>query len=149
MIVNLTQHKATDDQRAAGVADVADSDGLSGLLTVPAEAIVASESVLAEFLESAAAEIVSRYVVPVVVVARRDWMRGDHGDTEILTGFPRPRFMVGGMPALMERLIPAIRRAGGEPVYSLSVRESMDAPQPDGSVRKVAVFRHIRFFAAA
>jgi hypothetical protein len=27
-------------------------------------------------------------------------------------------------------------------LYSFSTRESVDQPQPDGSVRKVAVFRH-------
>jgi len=45
------------------------------------------------------------------------------------------------MTALARRL----ESVGLKPVFAFSKRESVDQPQPDGSVRKVAVFRHIGF----
>jgi hypothetical protein len=53
--------------------------------------------------------------------------------------------MIGGAPYLMGALEKALRECGFTPVYAFSKRESIDQPQPDGSVRKVAVFRHLGF----
>jgi hypothetical protein len=53
--------------------------------------------------------------------------------------------MIGGAPYLMAPLESALRAHGITPVYAFSVRESVDQVQPDGSVRKVAVFRHAGF----
>jgi hypothetical protein len=39
----------------------------------------------------------------------------------------------------------ALRAQGFTPYYAFSVRDSVDQTQPDGSVQKVAVFRHIGF----
>jgi hypothetical protein len=39
----------------------------------------------------------------------------------------------------------ALRAHGITPLYAFSVRESVDQVQPDGSVRKVATFRHAGF----
>jgi hypothetical protein len=50
--------------------------------------------------------------------------------------------MIGGAPFLMPPLAAALARAGVEPIFAFSVRESVEQPQPDGSVRKVAIFRH-------
>ena len=53
--------------------------------------------------------------------------------------------MIGGAPFLMSALERALRSRGCVPVYAFSRRESVDQPQPDGSVRKAAVFRHLGF----
>ena len=53
--------------------------------------------------------------------------------------------MIGGAPYLMSALECALMDAGVKPMYAFSVRESVDQTQPDGSVRKVAVFRHTGF----
>jgi len=45
--------------------------------------------------------------------------------------------------------VDALRDQGIEPVYAFSVRESIEQTQPDGSVRKVNVFRHAGFVDAA
>jgi len=42
----------------------------------------------------------------------------------------------------MGALEKAIRGKGFSPVYAFSKRESEDIPQPDGSIKKVLVFRH-------
>ena len=39
----------------------------------------------------------------------------------------------------------AAQALGVPAVYAFSVRESVEQPQPDGSVRKVNVFRHVGF----
>jgi hypothetical protein len=52
------------------------------------------------------------------------------------------RAMIGGAPFLMPPLAAALHDAGVEPIFAFSVRESIEQPQPDGSVRKVAIFRH-------
>ena len=53
--------------------------------------------------------------------------------------------MIGGAPFFMESLATALRREGYCPVYAFSRRESVEQVQADGSVRKVAVFRHLGF----
>jgi hypothetical protein len=50
--------------------------------------------------------------------------------------------MIGGAPYLMAPLEVALRAHGITPLYAFSVRESVEQTQPDGSVRKIAVFRH-------
>jgi hypothetical protein len=55
------------------------------------------------------------------------------------------RVMLGGAPYLMGALEKAVRECGFTPVYAFSKRESEEIPQPDGSVRKIAVFRHLGF----
>ncbi len=50
--------------------------------------------------------------------------------------------MIGGAPYLMGPLERALRAAGIVPYYAFTRRESRDDPQPDGTVKKVAVFAH-------
>ena len=50
--------------------------------------------------------------------------------------------MIGGAPFLMGPLEAALLKDNRVPVYAFSVRESVEAPQADGSVRKANVFRH-------
>lgn len=56
--------------------------------------------------------------------------------------------LVGGAPFLMEPLCAALREAGVRPLFAFSRRESVEEALPDGSVRKVAVFRHAGWIPA-
>lgn len=56
--------------------------------------------------------------------------------------------MIGGAPCLMAPLERSLRAVGIEPLYSFSIRESVEEAQADGSVRKVDVFRHVGFIPA-
>ena len=56
--------------------------------------------------------------------------------------------MIGGAPYLMAPLETALRERGIKPLYAFSRRESVEQVQADGSVRKVAVFRHMGFVEA-
>lgn len=53
--------------------------------------------------------------------------------------------MIGGAPYLMSSLEEALYEVGIWSLYSFSVRESKEEHLPDGSVRKVNVFKHVGF----
>ena len=53
--------------------------------------------------------------------------------------------MVGGAPYFMSVLDPKLRLYEIHPLYSFSIRESIEIPQDDGSVKKTSVFKHIGF----
>ena len=54
--------------------------------------------------------------------------------------------MIGGAPFLMKELEFQLKSVGVIPLYAFSVRESVEAVQPDGSVVKTAVFKHVGFY---
>jgi hypothetical protein len=53
--------------------------------------------------------------------------------------------MIGGALWLMPALATELMDHEIEPVFAFTKRETEEQPQPDGSVRKVAVFRHAGF----
>ncbi len=124
MIINLTQHPATPEQVAAGVVDLVDGQLLE----------------LKKLLNFN--DLPSRQDVRQVASAL-GWLV----DTILPTlqkGVP-PVAMIGGAPFLMPALEEALADRGVRPVYAFSRRESVEETQPDGSVRKTAVFRHAGF----
>lgn len=130
MFLNLTQHPASAEQIAAGVVDLpaAQRQALTEALTVDAlpgrEAIEARCDYIAE-------------------LACQHGLGGDDSDDQ------HPAMaMIGGAPWMMRALEDALIACGIEPVYAFSVRESIEQTQPDGSVRKVNVFRHAGFVPA-
>lgn len=129
MIVNLTQHPATPEQVAAGVIDLA-GDHLASLklaLTFDACPPVAEICERAEFI----AELACYNGL------------GDEGDS------PLPQqAMIGGALWLMAPLATELRTRSIEPVFAFSVRAVEEQAQADGSVRKVALFRHAGFVPA-
>jgi hypothetical protein len=54
--------------------------------------------------------------------------------------------MIGGAPWMMAALESALLDAYITPLYAFSVRESVEIAQPDGSVVKTAVFKHVGFY---
>jgi hypothetical protein len=60
---------------------------------------------------------------------------------------PGDQVMLGGAPFFMEELSHSCRSVGLVPVFAFSRRESVEQMQQDGSIRKVAVFRHLGFVA--
>ena len=119
MIVNLTQHPATPDQLAAGVVDLSEPTlgALRRLLT---------------FEDLPDDGEVYRRAVAIAEIAEASGC--SHA-------------MLGGAPFLMAPLEREVAHRSIEPVYAFSRRESIEEPQPDGSVRKVNVFRHAGFVA--
>jgi hypothetical protein len=127
-IINLTQHQATPEQRATGVADLPEylRKEVSQVITFdeipsPEEMKIRAQQVVGIFRRGQ--DVLSQEgTIPVGISA-----------------------MIGGAPFFMRPLEEALLADGVEPVYAFSRRESADQPQSDGTVKKVAVFRHTGF----
>ena len=121
MILNLTQHVVTPEQKAQLVVEPRmTKEKIKKLLTF--EEIPTKEEI------NARAEKLAR--IAVSETDNKIWIT---------------HVMLGGAPFFMGALEKAVRECGFTPVYAFSKRESEEIPQPDGSVRKVQVFRHIGF----
>jgi hypothetical protein len=128
MILNLTQHNSTDEQKAQLVVEPRMCKAkIQKLLTF-------EEIPTKEEIEARASELAE------IAVSEANHYAGETDNKIWIT-----RVMIGGAPYLMGALENAVRECGFTPVYAFSKRESIDQPQPDGSVRKVAVFRHLGF----
>jgi hypothetical protein len=121
MILNLTQHKATPEQIKEGVVDLSDAarTDLAALLTF--------------------AELPSPQSVAVRAAQVAAFAQALAAGTTV---------MIGGAPFFMAPLEAALAAAGFFPVYAFSTRDSVEQTMPDGTVRKVAVFRHAGFVPA-
>lgn len=126
MILNLTQHTATPEQ---GVVEPADKATVAGLLTF--------EELPTVFDIAARARALAE-----IARAHFDAHVGYLGGGSLGAG---KCAMIGGAPFLMSALEGALTEAGIRPLYAFSLRESAETVQPDGSVRKTQVFRHIGF----
>lgn len=114
-ILNLTQHVATPEQIAQGVVNPADHAAVKAALTF-------------EELPSSA-----------VLTARAETLAMFAAQQGCKTA------LIGGAPYFMGPLERALWDKGIRPLYAFSVRETEEVAQPDGSVRKIAVFRHAGF----
>lgn len=139
-IINLTQHPATEQQVAAGVFDLPPAlrADLQNLLTF-------GELPDGQEVRDRAAQIAN---MAAMLASGSD--RGD--EAEELAANDRGQFalsaMIGGALWLMAPLAEALQEQGITPLFAFSVRGSEEHVQPDGSVRKVAVFRHAGFVPA-
>jgi hypothetical protein len=128
MILNLTQHVATDEQKAQLVVEPRmTKEKIKKLLTF-------EEIPTKEEIEARAEKLAE------IAVSEASMYAGETDNVVWIT-----RVMLGGAPYLMGALEKAVRECGFTPVYAFSQRESEEITQPDGSVRKVQVFRHIGF----
>ncbi|HSW52952.1 MAG TPA: hypothetical protein VLG93_06965 [Sulfuricaulis sp.] len=130
MILNLTQHPASADQIAVGVVDLA-GDELASLKDALTFGELPTEQEIRDRAEH------------VAELACMNGLGGDDGDDP----FPA-QAMIGGALWLMAPLAEALRARSIEPLFAFSVRETEEQKQSDGSVRKVAVFRHAGFVPA-
>ncbi len=131
MIINLTQHQATQEQFEAGVVEPANKKLIQELLTFP-------EKPGPNELEATAVALAGVAVAERVLLSRAgkgSWWWG-------------PSAMIGGAPFLMSRLIKELQEVNITPLYAFSVRESVDEPQPDGGIKKIVVFKHRGFIPA-
>lgn len=120
-VINLTQHRVTPEQAKEGIFDLSEGlrEKLVNLLTFPAD-------YCREDLEKAAEAIVE-------IVKTVDCLRA----------------MIGGLPAFMPVLEKALIKEGVAVCYARSERVSVDQAMPDGSVRKVATFKHAGLYWAS
>ena len=124
MIINLTQHPATTEQRALGVVDLAG-----------AELVALREMLTFDDLPSAA-EIEAR-AADIVELACHNGLAGEDGDDPLAR-----QAMIGGAGYLIPALERHLRGYGIEPLQAFTRREVIETTSPDGSVVKTAIFRH-------
>lgn len=124
MVLNLTQHDASPDQIEAGVLDLPEDEREAAIAWLTFEDCPLS----ADVAERAAdlAELAAMSGAWSAIGAPADGRR----------------VMLGGAPWLMAPLVAALRALHLVPVFAFSRRESVDVAQADGSVRKIASFRH-------
>jgi hypothetical protein len=116
-IINMTQHAGSADQVAAGLVEPSAEQKKEIVSSISFEEIPSLEEM--EERAQKLAEIASVY----------------------------PAAMIGGAPYFQAPLERALLLRGVKPLYAFSKRESVDEKLPDGSVRKVAVFRHAGWVA--
>lgn len=114
-ILNLTQHNATPEQREQSVVEPEDKQRVKQLLTFDNLPTADEIAGRAEALAAIAAESGAEAA------------------------------MIGGAPYLMADLETALKVQGVRPVYAFSKREVVETTQPDGTVLKKTVFRHLGF----
>ena len=119
-IINLTQHPASPEQLAAGVENL------------PTEAQAELKTLLT-FDSYNASD------VPVRAARIGELAKAANADAAL----------IGGAMWLMPPLIEYLCDNGIKPLYSFSRRVVQEEPQPDGSVKKVSVFRHEQFIDAS
>ena len=126
MLLNLTQHQAQPEQVANGVLDLeeGEKENLKSLLTF--DDLPDSKELLLRAQK-------------IAELASREFCEDD-----------RPwQAMIGGAPYLMAPLERALRARGIQPLYAFSKRESVETIQPDGTVHKKSIFRHLGFVAVS
>lgn len=116
-LINLTQHAGSTEQVSQGLIEPQDKGAVQRLLTFT------GEDILAQKIEARAESLAELALKEGATAA-----------------------LVGGLPALMGPLCAALEDRGIAPVFAHSDRVSEDQTQPDGSVKKVAIFRHQFFY---
>lgn len=117
-ILNLTQHRATPEQVAAGVQEPA------------------------EYHKNQIQELSTFDSIPT-----REMLidRADQISEIVRWKYSVNAAMIGGAPFFMPHLAKSLTSKGITPLYAFSRRESVEEEQPDGSIKKLSVFRHIGF----
>lgn len=116
-IINLTQHPATPEQKEAGVLDL---EGESLLMLQ---------------------ELLTFNDIPT----EKELMLQSSQIALIAKSRLANKAMIGGAPFFMVFMHMALLREGITPVYAFSRRESIEEIQPDGTVKKLSIFKHIGF----
>lgn len=119
-IINLTQHISAQEQLEEGVVDLpeAQRNKLQQLLTF------------------------DRLPQGSLIAARA----ADIADIAVANGATHA--MIGGAPFLMAQLEAALKAQGVQPLYAFSKRVVEEHIEPNGTVKKTAVFRHEGFVHA-
>ena len=131
-ILNLTQHVATPEQKAQGVVDL-DEDRRKILTNLLIFEEIPS---LYELKERA-------FLIANLCYGEAPdyYLPHEEEGGALLYNYA----MIGGAPFFMSTLEKELLRRGITPLYAFSKRESIEELQPDGSVWKTQVFRHVGF----
>lgn len=132
-ILNLTQHNATAEQRAAGVYDWEQSSLVPGHLVRE----------LLTFNDLPTPELIRQRAEQLADIANLHRNRTDESAAPGAFAV-----MIGGAPFLMGPLEAALREMDITVLYAFSERVSVDVTGDDGSVTKTSRFVHRGFVEA-
>lgn len=133
VIINLTQHVATEEQRENGVVEINDK----ALKKVLVDALNFYKQPTRQDIE-VTAKMIAKIADTYLVYLTKAGIEIDKSKREA-------KAMIGGAPYLMSALENYLEEAGITPVYAYSKRVSEELHLEDGSVQKVNVFKHIGF----
>ena len=137
VILNLTQHTATPEQREAGVYDPKTPEDIKAALTF-------NELPSKQEIETKALTLAALAVKEVFHQVLEDRPASEEM-LDIESQMLGMRVMIGGAPYLMAPLEKALRDANLTPVYAFSKRESVEVILDNGDVRKTNIFKHLGF----
>ena len=147
MILNLTQHIASEDQRVEFVVDLAD-EARATLI----EALTFSDLPTGSEISSRCDVIYNLVLEEIqkldsrLSLDEKDSQRNYIIDEKAVKDM-QFSFMIGGAPYLMGPLAEELANIG-TPIYAYSKRVSAETTKPDGSVVKTNVFKHLGFIPA-
>jgi len=145
VILNLTQHNATEEQKKAGVIDLPQlyQERLKTLLTFnelpDCEEIKKRAEAIGNLVEEFLTDKLSPIRDEVREIMQLDVGRRINEFKKLGLGF-----MIGGAPYLMSALEEELKYFG-IPLYAFTKRVVEEIKKEDGSVEKKAVFRHEGF----
>jgi hypothetical protein len=141
VVLNLTQHKATKDQKEAGVIDLPESyrKKIMGLLTF--NEIPDCDEIHGRAIRLV--DVVEEFLTDEMSPVRDEFMQvvANHYEGVEDLGLA---FMIGGAPFFMSELQRELNKIG-TPLYAFSKREVIETVNDNGEVLKSSVFRHIGF----
>ena len=138
VILNLTMHTATPEQREAGVYNpLLHIEAIKEALTFNALPTQQEIEVKALSLASMAAEEVYWQLLKTRPESEEQLSIEDQ-----MLGM---RVMIGGAPYLMSYLEKALKERNLKAVYAFSKRESVEVVLDNGDVRKTNIFKHLGF----
>lgn len=125
-IINLTQHELTPEQKAfIDIECHTDRQKVKDLLT---------------FTKLPTREEIVYRALDLAAIVENIIDQDEHVDMFLV--------LIGGAPYLMKPLIEELKRLGVTPVFSYTDRVSVETMQPDGSVVKTQVFKHLGYVEA-
>ena len=120
MILNLTKHRGTPEQKVEGVEDLPATERMELLK-------------LLSFAAPPSAANIQARAARIAGFAYRT--NADYA-------------MIGGAQFLMEPLANALRAAGITPLYAFARRVAAERAMPNGEVHKYGIFKHVAFVEA-
>ena len=124
--INLTQHELTPEQREfIDIECHTDRQKVKDLLT---------------FTKLPTKEEIYYRALDLAAIVENIVDQDEHVDLFLV--------LIGGAPYLMKPLIEELKKIGVTPVFSYTDRVSVETMQPDGSVVKTQVFKHLGFVEA-
>ena len=125
-IINLTQHELTPEQKAfIDIECHTDRQKVKDLLT---------------FTKLPTKEEIYYRALDLAAIVENIIDQDEHVDLFLV--------LIGGAPYLMKPLIEELKRLEVIPVFSYTDRVSVETMQPDGSVVKTQVFKHLGYVEA-